>query len=301
MFLTLFEFHSVQNDSRIIAKVVLFLPTRYQGGGMRLSHAGLSETVKLTDSGRIETSILAWHAGVVPEGTPINVGHRLALSYDVIHTSTAIPRPILPDLRGGPPHIRSVLDAWMRGSYSLGGLPEKCPPLLAYLLDGRYSNAKLSRGVSGLKGTDTRTVAHLLPIAEKLGFSVGLASAEYNVLGDAIDVNGRYAHKRARDPWDRQWERDGLDSEDDTSEIDGNLLEMGQVEEITCYLTAVVDPRGQQLVRDPIRCEIDVSVLLQEDVADIYKPDDSEHTGEVSLCFFSLSVIGMGAHGQFLP
>ncbi|KIM42413.1 hypothetical protein M413DRAFT_44730, partial [Hebeloma cylindrosporum] len=62
--------------------------------------------------------------------------------------------------------------AWYTDEYEKGS---ECD-IIAYLLDHEYSAANLKEGLDSLKGVDAHRVTLLGPIAEQLGFVVGLAS-----------------------------------------------------------------------------------------------------------------------------
>ena len=63
---------------------------------------------------------------------------------------------------------------------------------MAYLLDHEYSAANLKEGLDCLKGVDAHRVTLLGPIAEQLGFVVGLASLSHKVSGCADDYGHGY-------------------------------------------------------------------------------------------------------------
>lgn len=95
------------------------------------------------------------------EVRPIISGHRLVLSYNLIHTSPDSPAPSLPKI-GAVAKLRAVLLKWSRQKYDR---PSK---LVTYLLKHKYSEADLK--LAALKGEDSHKVAHLRGIIEETGF-----------------------------------------------------------------------------------------------------------------------------------
>ncbi|KAF7789412.1 hypothetical protein EIP86_000356 [Pleurotus ostreatoroseus] len=146
----------------------------------------------------IQTSVMAWYTDVMHEVKPITSGYRLALSYNLVHTTKAL-RPALSGNNRVFLAIRQVLVAWKSGARQ--DVPEK----ILYLLDHKYSQANL-RG-SALKGSDAQRVAILDTLGKQLGFKLGLASVECHVTGAADDDGGGY-YGRRNCYWDEESERD---------------------------------------------------------------------------------------------
>jgi hypothetical protein len=96
---------------------------------------------------------------------------------------------MLPDMSSGPPCFHCVLSDWQQGKYS-SGRPSRDSPFLAYVFSDQYSENDLRGGVNRLGDADAYMVSHLLPIAQKLGFIMQLASLHYTVSGEARDLDG---------------------------------------------------------------------------------------------------------------
>ena len=97
-----------------------------------------------------------------------------------------IPRPCLPDTSTSEALLAQVLRKWRAKKYE----KESQRNIIAYLLDHEYSTANLKDGLDCLKGVDAHRVMLLGPIAEQLGFVVGLAGLSHKVSGSAND-NGQ--------------------------------------------------------------------------------------------------------------
>ena len=166
----------------MFATVVIVLPCDFEGGEVRVSHGGKSFTLDVAaDAADCKFSVLAWYTDVVHEVKPVKSGYRLALSYNLIHTSPSLARPAMPSMDAATQKLRSVLQTWNDGGYKV--LPRV--PLLSYVLSHKYSSAELQRGKGCLKGADAYLVEHLLPISQDLDFSVCLGHLTRTVRGDA--------------------------------------------------------------------------------------------------------------------
>lgn len=121
------------------------------------------------------TTIVAWYTGVTHEIKPITSGYRLAILYNIIHTTTA-PRPALSTKTSTIERIRHILLSWKQNND--GETPEK----LVYLLKHDYSGEKLSGSI--LKGSDAGVVACLESLGQEAGVRLGLATLEIHRTGD---------------------------------------------------------------------------------------------------------------------
>lgn len=131
------------------------------------------------------------------EVKPVTSGYRLALSCNLIHTTQNL-RPALSANNTVIAELDSLLKRWRRDE---GGAPDK----VAYLLEYKYSQANLNG--SALKGADAHKVAVLSTLANKYGFSLGLASVscklsgscEGDVYDDEDGYNPFYGYSRSSD------------------------------------------------------------------------------------------------------
>ncbi|KDQ16692.1 hypothetical protein BOTBODRAFT_30614 [Botryobasidium botryosum FD-172 SS1] len=167
----------------MFATIIIVLQSPFTGGAAHLSHAGLSTIVDFSTDSNLSTSVMAWYTDVTHEIKPITSGYRLALSYNLIHTTNAL-RPVLPSSDDAVVKLRRVLSSWQR---SLDSAPKK----IIYLLKHKYSTANLKG--SALKGEDAHLVSLLESLADELGFHVGLAIVECHVSGQADDM-GRHGY-----------------------------------------------------------------------------------------------------------
>lgn len=164
----------------MFATMVIVLQSPFTGGEAHLSHGGLSSVLDHSKDSLLSTSVMAWYTDVMHEIKPITSGYRLALSYNLIYTTTAI-RPSLPQTHHAALQLKEILLSCKEEGYS--GLPK-----VIYLLNHRYSQANL-RG-SALKGSDAHEVGMVNTVAEAAGFRIGLANVECSMMGTAEDAGG---------------------------------------------------------------------------------------------------------------
>ncbi|KAH6891858.1 hypothetical protein BKA70DRAFT_1571662 [Coprinopsis sp. MPI-PUGE-AT-0042] len=249
----------------MFATVVVVLPTEYEGGELHLSHSGISQTLDLAKSADVENSVVAWYTDVIHEIKPVKSGYRLALSYNLIHTSPNVPRPTLPDMSSGVQRLRQVLERWAGGQYPLACFPSNTAPFFTYILDHKYSEDDLDSGAQALKGADAHRVSHLLPIAVDLGVTVGLANFSYSVVGYADD-SGQYTKRRRYNNWNY------------SSDEEKEAPPMGAIEEEMYSLTHMVDMDGEQLLCGSYE-DITKEVLLPKNAFKNVSPDKTEYEG----------------------
>ncbi|TBU40008.1 hypothetical protein BD309DRAFT_1083033 [Dichomitus squalens] len=149
----------------MFATIVIVLPSRFSGGTVHVTHGDTSEVINCSVNSHTDTTVLAWYTDVQHEVKPITSGYRLALSFNLIHTTKSL-RPALPSQSGAASRLRDVLTSWRDGD---GG-----PSKIMYLLSHKYSQANLSG--SALKGADAQLVSTLEAIARPLGFHLGFAN-----------------------------------------------------------------------------------------------------------------------------
>jgi len=101
------------------------------GGGIRASHGDRSLTFEPAAGSLYETTLLAWYTNVGHEAEDITSGYRLALVYNLVHTSTDIPSPCIPDGDTLVSSTRGVFRKWVSSNYE--GLPDD--HVAAYVLD----------------------------------------------------------------------------------------------------------------------------------------------------------------------
>lgn len=242
----------------MFATIIIVLPSLYTGGHVHVSHGPSKKVFKLASSSAFTTSFLTWYTDVIHEVKPITSGYRLALSYNLIHTSPGIPRPTLPNMHAAVSHLKHILHKWSKGAYE-GSRGHTY--IIAYLLEHEYSHVNLK--MRALKGKDAHLVANLRRVAEEEEFVVGLANLEYKVSGVADD-DGHGYHKRSR-------YYDGSEEEEETP---------GMLEEIESSLEVhnLVDLDGHSTIFGHT-LGISKENLIPENPFKYVEPDDTEYEG----------------------
>ena len=157
--------------------MIILLPSRYTGGEIHLTHASETQVIDFSASSLANTAVLAWYTDVLHEVKPVTSGYRLALSFNINHTSPDMPLPMVSSHAEGPfAELRKVLSAWKERSWD-----SESPNSIAYLLQHQYSGAEFRRGASRLKGEDSQRVAFVHAAAEGLYYAILLAKVEYRV------------------------------------------------------------------------------------------------------------------------
>ena len=260
---------STEKIDGMFATIVVVLPSSYTGGEVHVSHANSKEIFDLAPHSFTTTCALAWYTDVMHEVKPITSGFRLALTYNLIHTAPGIPRPTLPTLHSSIAELRAVLRRWSESRY-----PEDTElKVVAYLLNHRYSEVNLRMGM--LKGEDAHKISHLRPIAEELGYFIGLANLSFTKTGTPDDCGGGHW-----DYWGRKRRRryGGWSSSDDDYGGDGDVPNMLEVTDTDLTITNLVDLDGIEIVKTrPLL--LSEENLIPQDPFEDEDPDDKDYEG----------------------
>ena len=170
--------------------MIILLPSRYTGGEIHLTRAPEAEAqvVDFSASSLAKTAVLAWYTDVLHEMKPVTSGCRLALSFNIIHTSPEMPLPTVSSCADGPfAKLRQVLCDWKERSWEPGS-----PDCIAYLLKYRYSGADFGWGSSYLKEEDSERMTLIRAATNGLDYVIFLAQVEYRV--SEVTGEGRYTN-----------------------------------------------------------------------------------------------------------
>ncbi|KDQ15309.1 hypothetical protein BOTBODRAFT_174150 [Botryobasidium botryosum FD-172 SS1] len=204
----------------MFATMVVTLPSAFTGGAIHLSHAGLPAVIDSSADSLISTSVAAWYTGVTHEFKPVTSGYRLALSYNLIHTTDA-PRPSLPVIHELP-QLRHILLSWKQSGYSG---PQKIVCLLQKLHDS-------AAALRDAEGADAHLVSFLGTVARELDFKLGMAKCQLTISGAACGP----------DDYGRDDYYDSDENEDD--DVDSDDLEFADNPDYDMTITDLVDLEG---------------------------------------------------------
>jgi hypothetical protein len=249
----------------MFATIIVVLPSAFEGGEVHVSHAGETKVLDVSPNSAFSTSVLAWYTDVMHEVKPVTSGYRLALSYNLIHTSPNKPQPVLPTADSTQAALRQCLQKWKDDRFSCTTGDQ---PLIAYLLDHQYSTNDLDRGLKALKGKDANTLSQLLPIAKDLGFAVGIGNCTRRVKGYGDDMGGEYACSKRR-----KYGPDGVayEVEDDTPE----MVEVDEEDYEVAHFVRIDDPSAIRF-KD---FSLDRESLVPEDLFGDSAPDETDYEG----------------------
>lgn len=251
---------STEKVNGMFATIVVILPSRFTGGAVHVRHGDLDKTYDSSENSLTNTSVLAWYTDVEHEVKAITSGYRLALSFNLVHTTNAL-RPTL-GVSTLPSRLQHVLRSWKQAEAS-GDAPRK----IIYLLSHKYSQAAL-RG-SALKGVDAHLVSILDTIGAQHGIHLGLANLTCTQSGGANDYG-----ERERDGWGRCY------YDEDSEDMNDDDVSMCEVDETRVDVENLVDMDGK-LIRQRISYELETEVIPEELVGEITSGeyDDQEYEG----------------------
>ena len=248
-----------EKDDQMIATLVVLLPSRSTGGDLVVAHRG--ESVQYNGSAS-SLAFVAFYADTRHEVLPIQTGHRVALTYNLVLTG---------DTTAG------VGDAWVAPTAAelldrhFAQIPEprwshdrqalEPPDRLVVLLDHQYTERGLRW--SHLKGDDTAWVEVLRQAADLAGCDLALAQAEIQETRECYDD----------DP--PRWGRRGWSDWDDEELDEGNesRLTVGEILDSTLEIVPAV---GEALRFDHT---VSYAELAEVTPTEDLVPYDSEYTG----------------------
>lgn len=225
----------------MFASIIVVLPSQFTGGDAHLSHGGTNKIFDTSGPSLTQTTVMSWYTDVMHEIKPITGGYRFALSYNLVHTTTAL-RPALSINTSAVEKLRYILLSWKQDDSG----PEK----IIYLLDHQYSQANLSG--SALKGEDAHMMASLESLGRELGFQLGLANLVHNVTGDPDEDDDPY----------------------------GGDVSMGEIQDRTMSIKHLVDVDGR-LIREHLDFDEESETIPADLAEKIEggDPDDEEYEG----------------------
>lgn len=207
----------------MFATIIVVLPSKFTGGTLHLSHGELSAVYDCSPGSHLQTSVMAWYTDVMHEVKPIESGHRLALAYNLVHTTQSL-RPALFTNSSAMASLANVLRTWIAAEGK--GAPE----CIYYLLDHKYSQANLK--ASALKGKDAHKAGLLDTLSKTHGLSLGLATVCCHQVGRCSD-QGRIRPGHWYDDSDTEWDEGPWSFADDSEQymsiehfvdMDGKLI-----------------------------------------------------------------------------
>ncbi|KAJ6552254.1 hypothetical protein DFH09DRAFT_1167496 [Mycena vulgaris] len=149
-----------------IAKLVVVLPSLFQGGDILFEHGIQSTTVRLAPESQLLTSIVATYPAVKSTMTAVTSGYRLSLHY-IPEPVADNPIPPVPDTDGAALALRQALVGWKEGSTA-----DKAAEIVACFLQRKYAWEGFT--LQALAGPDALLMAHLSRLATEFDYQLYL-------------------------------------------------------------------------------------------------------------------------------
>ncbi|KAI1308254.1 hypothetical protein F5Y03DRAFT_350483 [Xylaria venustula] len=161
-----------QKEVGMIGTLAICLPAKHEGGEVHLSHAGKKHTFSTSKHSPFDITALAWFSDVTHEVRKVASGHRLVLTYNIIHQSGL-------ELSAAAfnEQTDTVNDALTQCSLQDPSFTRKI-----YVLGHKYSRAGLS--LRTLKGRDRAVCQSLYTLCSRHGFCLLLSHITREVSRD---------------------------------------------------------------------------------------------------------------------
>ena len=188
--------HDAMDEKGIAAKLIIVLPSAYEGGDTVVQTGSQMQTLSASSSKEFNYSYLACYADAQCFVEPVTSGYRLALTYNLIHHSEGIeesrPSSISTDHKAA---INSILEDWKA---NIADCPNFSP---VYMLDNDYMKGDIALEL--LKGADQARCHHLYDASRRHSFCVFLARFEHSTSQSRNSQNGDDDDDDDYDDWDR--------------------------------------------------------------------------------------------------
>ena len=254
---------------RMVATLVINLPSKHTGGELIVMHSGKIETISMPGAASgLEIDYAAFYADCEHEVKPIKSGYRLCLTYNLVltksRTSTAIGAP---DFQQATHELANQIVKWSGNPNTPGSDLTK----VAILLQHSYTESSLS--IENLKGVDQTRAEALFDAAEQADCDAHLALV---TLWESGSAEADYSSSRYGRGGYSRWSDEDDDDEDDA---DGNSSShiMGEVIESSLSANLWTDRHGHAVDLGAINLDDD-EVILEGDWRD-RAPSEEEFEG----------------------
>jgi hypothetical protein len=247
---------------RMVATLVVVLPSSHEGGELIVRHDGQEQTVDFggPSADPYHIHYAAFYADCEHEVRPLAKGYRLCLVYNLTlaKAKRALKAP-------SDSEYIEVIAPLVRKWAEDEGSAEK----LAILLDHQYTRDGLSWGA--LKGTDRVKARVLAEAARRSGCRAYLALLTLHQSGEGEEEGGGHGYGRGR--WYNRYDRYEEDEEDEDDEgKDGGEYTMVEIFDTELSADHWSDPEGNPLPIGELEVEED-EVLDPDSFTDV-KPEE---------------------------
>lgn len=258
---------------RMVATLVIVLPSVHEGGELVVRHEGHEEIVNFAAESRFKIQFAAFYADCEHEIRNVTSGRRLALVYNLALQKSK-QTVMAPTSHEHIAAVDRILRTWNteRPTQSHSN-NESFPTKLAVLLDHRYTRAGLTRDT--LKGIDRAKADVLFAAARESGFDASLALVTYWASGSAEPTGGYgYGYGRSRRRYD----------DEDDEDHSGGQYYMGEVIDESLTAKYFSDAVGNPLAFGEIPLEDEEIVSdLPIDEQEPDKEDFEGYTGNAGM------------------
>ncbi|KAI9781115.1 MAG: hypothetical protein M1816_002473 [Peltula sp. TS41687] len=198
-----------EKEDRMFGTLVICLPSKHEGGAVRVKHGGETKILRTDKTSEFDTSFLAWYAHLINanhlkfSGTAliyaryadvnhavetVTEGYRFVITYNLVYTSSGSIQSAS-TLGDETMKLRNILAFWMT---SFKRSDPDCPKILAYMLAHKYTDANLKFEL--LKGKDQHTARSLLEACPKEDFCVYMANLLRSLCGGCEEYDDDDMH-----------------------------------------------------------------------------------------------------------
>ncbi len=184
---------STEKAPGMFATLVIALPSEHTGGDVVVQLRDEEQTLRTQGLCDFGYSYLAWYADVNHSVSKIESGHRLVLTYNLMHQASDSSRmaTVLDDHRQ---NLDKVLALWSKQDRESESHSDRVYEKLVYILEHEYSEANIC--LDHLKGKDQLRARYLSEACQDQGFCLFFAHFEYSQLGsiDEDEDDPRWAN-----------------------------------------------------------------------------------------------------------
>lgn len=171
---------STEKAPGMFATLVIALPSEHTGGDVVVQVGNEKQILRTQGLCDFGYSYLAWYADVNHSVSKVESGHRLVLTYNLIHNAPNSSRmaSVLDDHRQ---NLSKVLALWGMQVREIESHSEYVDEKLVYILEHEYSEANIC--LNHLKGKDQLRARYLSEACQDQGFCLFFPHFEYSQSG----------------------------------------------------------------------------------------------------------------------
>jgi hypothetical protein len=240
---------------RMVATLVVVLPSSFQGGELIVRHEGEEQTIDFSGAGPFHIHWAAFYADCEHEVRPLRKGYRLCLVYNLTLAKATKKSLAAPRTSEHVEAVRDILREWVEDEEARK---------LVITLDHQYTPDGLAW--DALKGTDGVKARVLAEAARQAGCKAYLALLTFHESGSAVYSGGGYRR--------RGW----YDDEEDAGDH-----EMDEVFESSVTLDHWSDSEGHRVKLEPL--DVADDELLEPEALEAVEPEEEfeGYTGNVGM------------------